>query len=553
MADILFYNGIFLTPDKLCNEKIGKCLYNGTAIRYEKSLKKVNAIAVSKGNIIDIGTYDELKKYIDKTTECINLEDQTVIPGFFDAHIHIWKVGDLLNKNLDVRGVKSKKELLLKLKMFAAKNPSLPWIKARGFNEALFEDKQLPKASDLDSIISDRPVFLQRTCAHIAVVNTTAIDTCAITNTTNNVYGGIIDKDTNGNPTGILYETAMGLVTKHFPKISSQDYEEMILDACNELLKQGITCATDPAVHPELLEVYLDLDRKKKLPIRVCAIPILLPDGGDKPYPMPQKYISEFLRVDTVKFFSDGGLSGKTAALHKTYKNDLTSGILRLDFETFYKLAKEAQDAGFQIATHAIGDRAIDLVLDVYEKIYDPKFRIGHRIEHFGIVTKEHLERVKKIGIHIVSQPVFLKELGENFINYLDDEQIENCYPYQSILDAGINLSFSTDAPVVKNTSPLSCIIDAVERKNNAGIILSPKERITVAKAIYCYTQGSAKASDMETFYGSIAIGQKADLVVLSNNPLEIKASEVLNTKVKQVWVDAKKVHVESNFSLAND
>ncbi len=540
MAGIWLYNGHFIIYGDATNAK--------TFSREYASLSPVNAMGISNGMITRLGDWQELQKEVHSADTCINLEGKTVIPGFFDAHIHIWKVGDLLTESLDLRGSASLAEVQEKLKDFSLKNPHLRWVRARGFNEALFNEPKLPSAADIDGIIPNKPVFLQRTCAHIAVVNSCALGLAHIEAHTPNPYGGIIEKDTDGIPTGRLYETAMGLVIKHFPKFTPEDYERMILAACYQLLQNGITCATDPAVHPELLEVYRRLEKEKKLPIRVCAIPILLGDGEEKPYPLPQKYISPFLRIDTVKFFADGGLSGKTASLKRPYKNDSSQGVLRLDSEYFYALAKKAQEAGFQIATHAIGDQAIDLVLEVYEKLHKTYPLLRNRIEHGGLLSPAQLKKCNQLGIHIVSQPVFLKELGKNFRTYLDDEYLKICYPYRSVINAGINLSFSTDAPVVKNVSPLSCIADAVERKDAEGIGIAPDERISPAEALYCYTQGSADASNMGSFYGSLAIGKKADLVVLAGNILNKTGNDIKDTPIEAVWIDGVPVSIPQHL-----
>ena len=514
-------------------------IYNANIYTVDYQKPWANAMVFEDDSIVAVGDYKEIKNNF-KINSSINLNGKTVLPGFFDAHAHVWKIGDLLTNNLDLRGVTSILEIQHKLKLFAKKNPNLKWIRARGFNDAIMEEGKLPTKQDIDVVISDKPVFLQRTCAHIATLNSKALEICNINKNTTVPFGGRVDMDDIGNPNGILRETALGLALKYFHKTTEEEYEKIILAACNEFVKCGVTSVSDPAVMPDLLEVYKKMDKQGKLPIRIHAFPIIIPDGDDNPLPIPQKYESDKLLINTVKFFSDGGLSGQTAALSKTYKNSNKKGILRLNKKVFFNAALASQNKGFQIATHAIGDAAIDFVLDVYEKLYRhnsdaPK----HRIEHLGLPTKFQLQRIKKIGVHIVTQPIFIKEFGKNFRDSLKDVYLDFCYPFKSMLDHNINVSFSTDAPVVKDLRPLSCIEAAITREDENGFTISSNEKVSLEQAIYCYTMGSALASNVAHQQGSLTKGKKADFVVLSKNIFESKIRDV---NIDQVWINAKRI-----------
>ncbi|WP_405415745.1 amidohydrolase [Maribacter sp. Asnod1-A12] len=502
-----------------------------------------NAMVFEGDTIVTVGDYNEIKKGIPSVNH-IDLKGKTILPGFFDAHAHLWKIGDLLTFNLDLRGVTSIKEIQVKLKEFSKNNPDLKWIRARGFNDSIMEEGRLPTKEDIDCVITDKPVFLQRTCAHIATLNSKAIEVCGINSNTKVPYGGMMDLDSLGIPNGILRETALGLALKHFPKITDADYEKMILAACDAFIKVGVTSVSDPAVMPDLLAVYKKMDAAGKLPIRIHAFPIVIPDGDDTPLPIPEKYHSDKLVINTVKFFSDGGLSGQTAALSKTYKNSKSKGILRLNKEVFFKAALEAQRKGFQIATHAIGDVAIDLVLDIYEQLYKnnpnaPK----HRIEHLGLPTKIQLKRIEKMGIHIVTQPIFIKELGKNFRETLTDEYLEVCYPFKSMFDHNINVAFSTDGPVVKDIRPLSCIEAAINRKDINGYTITAKESVSLEQAIYAYTMGSAIASSVAKQQGSLQKGKKTDFIVLADNLFKKEVSKIEDIVVEQVWVNGVQIY----------
>lgn len=517
---------------------------NAHIITQNPNQPNASAFVVADGKFVAIGDDDLVEKFAEKTTQVVDLEGKTIIPGFIDAHIHIWKVGSLITHILDVRGMKSIEEIKAALVEFDKKNASLPWIVARGFNESSLAEGRMPTAADLDEVSTEKPIFLQRTCAHIAVVNTKGLEVSGIDNQTITPTGGEIRLDESGNPNGILCETAMGLATKLFPKNSFEDYVLMVQAAGKEMLASGITFATDPAVAPDLLEAYIEMDKQHILPMRVSAIPILLPDGGAEAYPLPKKYFSDYLVVDTVKFFSDGGLSGKTAALLRTYKNTNEKGILRLDPQQFEQLAFEAHEADFRIATHAIGDAAIELVIETYKKINQrlPK-KLQHRIEHLGIPTEKQLQEIIENNFWVVTQPIFIKELGKNFRMYLDDEYLANCYPYKKQLVAGVKTAFSSDAPVVKDFRPLSGIQAAVLRQDATGVTISESEKLTIAEALKAYTQDAAEANGVGDKVGSISAGKFADFVVLDKNILETAAEDLDKINILETYIGGKRVY----------
>ncbi len=633
MTDLIFKNGVFLSQNI-----------------QQRDPSVFEAILVKNGYIFAIGSLSDIEKKAAKNVQIIDLNGQILMPAFNDAHIHIWKVGDLLTFMLDLRGVKNLAEMQSRIADFAAKNPKNAWILARGFNEANFPDGQMPSRFDLDAVVPDRPCYVIRTCAHVAILNTKALEICGITEETIVPNGGEIrqfekafkvgsltfegaenltfeeeinvdfidrlnsEKELNNdlnnplneelnnelnkelndknelkinlnnplnnelnskeiinsnlkkelktnlnnplnpsistpsnikhqtlnynNLSGVLSETALGLVQKFLPKYTPKALKTMVLAAQEALLKQGIAATTDPAVMPDLLAVYKEMDAQKELKIRINAVPIVVPDGATEALPLTALYESDFLKINTVKFFADGGLSGKTAALKKPYKNTQEHGVLRLNFDFFMPLAEKAQAAGFKIATHAIGDRAIDEVLKVYQFIAkNNKKQLTHRIEHLGIPSKSNLKLMHKLGVHCVSQPIFLYELGQNFRNYLTPQYLNKVYPFKTILDAKVNLAFSSDAPVVKDFNPLMGIQNAVERIDTQGFTIGASEKISVEDALLAYTINAAKANGDEAIMGSIEVGKRADFVILDKNPLNTEGGKISEIKVQNVFV----------------
>lgn len=480
------------------------------------------------GKFFAVGNDEEILALKNQGTEVVDLQGKIIIPGFNDNHIHIWKVGNLLTYMLDLRGVRSREEMLDKIRDYAHANPQLEWIQARGFNEVNFSDQRMPNKHDLDAISTTRPICITRTCAHQIVVNSKALEICKIDRQTISPPGGEIKLLQDGSIAGHFTETAIGLVLTHIPKYSAAQLRQMVLAAQDEFLSMGITSATDPAVDKDLLDVYISMDRNNELKIKINAIPIRVPDGSNKIYPLPQFYSGRHLKVDTVKFFADGGISGKTAALKIPYQHTDEKGVLRIQRAAFKKLAEETQAGGFRIATHAIGDTAIEMVVSVLNEIaFMNDADIRHRIEHLGLPSQHDLWLMKELNISAVMQPVFIYELGKNFRNYLDHDYLNRIYPLQNVLEHGICLSLSTDAPVVKNYDPIVNIRFAMQRRDEEGVPIAYDQRLSFEAAISAYTRGSAEACGDLRSKGTIRSGAVADFIIADHYTSDMKISSV--------------------------
>ncbi len=518
-------------------------IHNANILSFHEGFKSAgtDTIAVD-GNIIRaIGKYDDLKSLIHPNTQVIDAAGKTLMPGFNDSHIHIWKVGNLKTFMLDVRGVQSKEELLQQLSDYNKSNPHLQWITARGFNEAAWQEKAMPTKHDLDRVSTSKPIYLIRTCAHIAVCNSLALELAGIDSSTVSPAGGTIQPGTDGKPNGILNETALGLVTNKIPPYSKEDLKIMIRACRAEMYRYGITAATDPAADPLLIEAYKEMAADNGLGLRLNILPIILPDGSNKAFPIPVKFSRDFLQVNTVKFFADGGLSGKTSALKKFYKNSKEQGVLRLNKERYTALSKQCMEQGLGVATHAIGDAAIEMVIDVYKSLHKDFPSAIKRIEHLGLPEKKHLEAIATSNIACSMQAIFLAELGKNFIQYLDESYLNNCYPLRTVLQHGILMALSSDAPVVKNFNPFKGIQAAVLRQTNDGETIAADESISVTDALKAYTIDAATIGG-ENRFGSLQKGQLADFILLDKDPLTIPSSQLTEIEVLKTFVDGKEV-----------
>ena len=500
-----------------------------------------DAIAVDGDRIEALGSLEELQPLINPATRIVDAGGGTIIPGLHDTHIHVWKVGNLKTYMLDLRASSSLDEMLSMLERYHADHPEMSWVTARGFNEAAWKEGRIPTREDLDKIIKDKPVYLIRTCAHIAVGNSKALELAGITADTPAPAGGMIYKDAGGHPNGIFSETALGLISAQIPPYTKEELKTMVRAAREEFYRYGITAATDPAVDPLLLEAYYEMERAGDLGFRLQAIPILLPDGGRQPYPIPELYSSKGLTVNTVKFFSDGGLSGQTAALKRPYKGSAEKGMpaygmLRLERDQTLSLCLAAQEKGLGIATHAIGDAAIEFVIGLYEELVTA-FPSGlRRIEHLGLPEEKHLQAMATHGIATSMQTVFLSELGRNFIKYLDRDYLERCYPARSVLRHGILMALSSDAPVVSDLNPFKGMEAAITRKDNEGRTIGADEGIRIEEALTAYTESAARISGVAGC-GSLQAGKFADFVVVDRDPMVTPAEQLTGIKVQRTYV----------------
>lgn len=511
---------------------------NATVLTQDPAAPRAEALAVVDGRITAVGTSSDIESLIGPDTKRIDLDGRVLLPGFNDAHAHVWKAGQLLTSILDLRSVRSLDELCYLVRQRHRELPLGTWVIGRGYNEALMREGRQPTRHDLDAAAMRRPVALTRTCGHMMVVSTRALELAGIDRNTNPPAGGIIAKDEHGEPIGLLEEAAMGFAKAVMPDPSVDDYAEMVLAANQDQLRKGITSVSEAGAYPDLITAYRKLDDEGLLAVRANVMAMARSDERlitDElgALPLPEKFVSDCLRVDSVKLFVDGGLSGASAALSRPYDHVETFGILRLNRDDLDHFARRVHDAGFRVCAHAIGDVAIDFVLTAYEKLE----RRGHRIEHFGLPDPSHLARASRLGAIVVPQAVFIHSLGPNFRWNLDDEFLARCYPIRSMLDAGLAMALSSDAPVVPDDDPFLGIQAAVTRRDMEGELIAPEESIRVDEALYAYTMGGAVASGDADNRGSLTVGKWADMVVVDTNPLEVAPENLAEIRVEQTFV----------------
>ncbi len=522
--------------------------YKGTIHTMDVHQPTTEALLIGDdGRIAAIGALADLAAHAPQARR-VDLGGQTLIPGFNDAHVHIWKLGLLLTVQVDARTAAAPSIPTIIERFRARASVTVPgvWLTGRGYNEAELPEGRHPTRHDLDQASRDHPIALTRTCGHMIVANSAALALAGITRETPDPPGGTIVRDASGEPTGLLQETAQGLVARLIPAEDDAVMAAAIRACIQHQLALGITSATDPLLTPFHLRIYRQLDAAGELAIRVNGLPIRCPDGSSETLPLPERCVSERLRIDCVKFFADGGLSGATAAVSIPFKVTGERGVLRFETDELIALMWEAHSAGLRIATHAIGDVAIEQVISAYEvlhrrmPVHPGQGALRHRIEHLGLPDADHLARCRALGVIAVPQTIFLQALGLTYRRYLPDAFYPRCYPVRAMLDAGLTVALSSDAPVVADDNPLRGMQAAIDRRDGSGAPIAPEQAISPFEALYAYTMGGAIASGDHDNRGSLTPGKWADLAVLSGDPLHTPPEQLADIRVTQTWVGGR-------------
>ena len=498
------------------------------------------ALIIEGNKILSVGSEEEIKKLINKDTKVIDLQGKLMLPGFIDNHVHFISGGFYL-LGIDLRPANSTSEFKQILENYASKFPG-KWITGGYWDHEKWEVTDLPTKEMIDEVVSDQPVFVDRLDGHMGVANSFALKLAGITKDTESPEGGLIVKDPKtGEPTGVLKDNAMYLITKHIPEPTADENYQALLAALDEAKKLGITSVQD-ITYGDALTAFQKAKDEEKL---TCRIFTRWPIADYKDHvekSIKAGFGDNLIRMGSLKAFADGSLGSSTAWFFDRYDQDTMTTGLAMDIITDGSLEKWALDADknqLQLSVHAIGDRANSYMLDLYEKIINknPKWDRRFRIEHAQHVRFEDIKRFAELGVIASVQPYHCIDDGVWAEKRIGAERIKYTYPFKSFLDAGVKICFGTDWYVAP-LNPLLGIYAAVTRrtldgKNPDGWI--PEQKISVEDAIKCYTLNSAYASFEENLKGSIEPGKLADLIVLSDDiltidPVRIKEAEVVMT-----------------------
>jgi predicted amidohydrolase YtcJ len=479
--------------------------------------------------------------------EVVQLKGLFVMPGFNDAHAHVGGAGrDKLT--LVLNNATSVDDILKLVKDAAGKHKSGEWILGSGWDQSRYPDQKFPTRLQLDQVAPGNPVFLDHISGHVAVANSLALKHAEISSDTPNPPGGEIDRFADGEPTGLLKERATEMVSQRIPDPPDDERKKGITLVLHELAQNGVTSVQDFSSWEDF-QAYNDLKQEKKLTVRITEwLPFGLPVDDLQNKRAQGGTTDPWLRTGALKGFLDGALGTHTAALLAPYSDDpSTSGLLMIEPEKLKAMAIERDRLGFQLAFHAIGDKANRLALDTFESLVrvNPARDRRDRIEHAQVVAPEDIPRFGKLQVIASMQPSHETNDMRWAEQRLGPERSKGAYAWKSLQSAGARLAFGTDYDV-EPINPLRGLYACVTREALDGTPPGgwiPQEKLTLAECISAYTTGSAYAEFMEGKKGELKVGEFGDFVVLSEDLTKISPAEFLKTEVVRTVVGGHTVY----------
>lgn len=521
-------------------------IHNVTIHTMWEQVSIANAMVWQDASIVAVGDVKDLRarypsaKRIDGGGTC-------VVPGFNDCHCHILAYGlDLSAADLSPEHAPDIPSLVARLREWALAHPEAHWITGNFYDQNRMAERRHPTRYELDAVSNDKPVLIEHTSKHGGVANSAALRVAGVTRDTPDPAGGRIERDATGEPTGVLLESAMELVTRHQPPLSHAQRVRAIHLAAQAMAKKGITAAADASTGWTDLQAEVAAYAqavKEGAPLRITlmilAHALRQQDGWLTPQDVHTD--SNGVRIGIAKIFADGALTTRTAALREPFLDSETTGILLQSEEELQDLVMGTHTAGWQIATHAIGDRAIETMLRLYSLALRsrPRSDTRHRIEHCMLLDEQLIARLCELRVTAVLQPEFIARLGDAYRYGLGEERANRLKPVASLLRAGVPVAFSSDCPVVPG-APLDGVYAAMSRTTPQGFVLNKGERVDALTALRLYTQGSAWAVRDEALTGSLEPGKRADFVVLTEDPAKVPAEEWHRVQVIETVFEGK-------------
>jgi len=532
-------------------------LFNGKIVTVDDGFSIRQAAAVEDDRIVFVGSNQDCKNFIGAETKVIQLEGKLVLPGLIDAHAHLHSLGEQLSY-LDITGSTGYEQVIQKVAARVKTAKPGEWIIGGRWDHNDWPDKKFPLHHALSNVSPHNPVYLRRIDGNSALVNKRAMEIAGIAKDTPDPFGGVIHRDQNGEPTGVLINRAMNLVKTHIPKDTEEQSRAKLQKAVQSCLALGLTGVHEAGVGPAEIKMYKDMIDKGQLHMRIYAML-----GEQEKPPLTgdlaayfeknkiDRYGNYFLSVRSIKLFFDGALGSRGAAFFQAYDDDpKNKGLLRITPEYITEVSKAALKVGMGVNTHCIGIRGNRLCLDAYETalkeipVKDHRFRI----EHAQVVRPEDVSKFTALGVIPSMQPTHCTSDMYFVEDRIGKERAEGGYAWRWFIEAGLVIPCGSDFPVESN-NPMLGIYAAVTRQDEKGWPQKgwfPQHRMTRQEAVKGFTIWAAYAAFQEKVLGSIEKGKLADFTVLDKDILEIEPKEILNTKVVYTIVGGK-IHYRSN------
>ncbi len=512
----------------------------------------VDAMAVRGGRVAFVGDTRGALTFKGAQTQVIDLAGRTVIPGMVDAHGHVAGLGSAL-AIVDLTGASSYGEIVARVAAKAKTTPSGQWITGRGWDQNRWGDTRFPTHEKLTSAVPDHPVYLVRVDGHAGLANKKAMDAAGLSAATKDPEGGHIERAADGSPSGVFVDNAQGLLERVVPSASREQTKRQVQAAIVEAQRWGLTGVHDAGTSPEVMDIYEELGKAGQLNFRMYA---MISGGRDESAALDRWFArgpqiglyGGTLWARSIKLYADGALGSRGAALLDPYSDDAKNSGLLVSPPTFIQdVATKALRAGFQVNTHAIGDRGNRIVLDAYEAALNAVPVADHRfrIEHAQILNFADIPRFAKLGVIPSMQSSHQTSDMYWAGRRLGVERLPGAYAWRSLLDAGVVIPNGSDFPV-EQVNPIISFHAAVARQDADNWPAGgwyPEQRMTREEALRSLTLWPAYAGFQEKELGSLTAGKYADFVVLDQDIMRVPADLILRTRVLSTWVGGKAVY----------
>jgi predicted amidohydrolase YtcJ len=526
-------------------------LHRGKVVTVDEEFSIHEAVAVRGNKIVFVGSNQDVEKYMLPSTTVIDLEGQLVLPGLIDAHAHLHSLGEELT-SLNVTGSTSYQEIIDSVAIRVQSTEPGEWIVGGRWDQNDWEEKSFPVHDPLSDVSPENPVYLTRIDGNAAFANQKALELAGITKDTPDPVGGFIIRKETGEPTGVLINRAMNLVSDYIPADSDEQIKQKFLKAVRSCLSVGLTSVHEAGIGPQHINLYKNLIDNDQLNMRVYAML-----GEEKDLPLDtdlaaffkkhriKEYGRHMLSVQSIKLYFDGALGSRGAAFFQPYEDDPeNTGLLRITPEYITAISQAALEAGMGVNTHCIGIRGNRLCLQAYEKALQKNPKPDHRfrIEHAQIIEPQDVEKFVSLGIIPAMQPTHCTSDMYFVEDRIGTGRAKGAYAWRWFIDAGLVIPCGSDFPVESN-NPLLGIYAALTRQDRNGWPENgwfPEQRMTIEEAIKGFTIWAAYSAFQEDVLGSIEAGKYADFTVLDKDILEISPKEILTTKTVYTIVAGK-------------
>ena len=522
-------------------------LINGAVLTVDRNDSVAQALAITGGKVVAVGTTEQIKAMAGPKTEVIDLRGRAVTPGLIDTHVHFSAADALFTVDLGSADVKSIEEVKKRVAAQVAKLKPGEWVRGRGWDEGKYAERRYITAADLDAVAPNNPVWLTHTTGHYGVGNSYAMKIAEIRATTPDPPAGTIDRDAKGVLTGVFKESAMGLVSRHVPALSRDQQKQGIAQIVREFNREGMTGAKDPGIGAAKWELYQELLKEGQLTVRVFALWSGARRLEDKDSVMarvktnPRQRGLEsggMLISGGVKMFMDGSGGARTAWMYQDWNKNLNeidkgnAGYPSTDPAVYRQIVTELHNAGVHVSTHAIGDQAIDWVIDTYDQALKaaPTRGLRHGLIHANTPTDRAIDLMSRLqrdydAAYPESSAGFMWWIGDNYAGNFGPERNLRMKPFQTYLRKGIQWGGSSDYPVTPFAARYGVWASVARQTLNGTYGDKPfgiAEAVNVRTALRSYTAWAARTMFLEDRVGSIEVGKEADLAVWDRNPYEV-------------------------------